>query len=139
MPYILDAKGMNKCIGCLTCMLVCSVVNQDDYAFDKCAIRIRSNGCLTSNYIAIFCRGCAQPACMEACPTNALERRSGGGVILAPEKCAGCRKCVSACSVGAVRFDKLNQKPIICTHCGVCTTFCTHDCISMVEVEEVRK
>jgi len=35
MPYVLNSKGMNKCIGCLTCMLVCSVVNQDDFSFDK--------------------------------------------------------------------------------------------------------
>ena len=139
MPYVLTTKGMNKCIGCLTCMLVCSVMNQDDFAFDKCAIRIRSNGCLTSNYIAIACRGCAHPACKEACPTDALQLRPGGGVILTPEKCVGCRRCKPACSVGAVRFNDQTQKPIICTHCGVCTTFCTHDCITMAEVEEVRR
>ena len=133
MNYVLSAKGMNKCIGCLTCMLVCSVVNQDDFAFDKCAVRVRSNGCLSSNFIAIVCRGCKSPACMAACPVAALEARPGGGVRFIPERCIGCRRCEPACSVRAVMFNDATQKPIICTHCGVCTTFCTHDCLVMVE------
>jgi Fe-S-cluster-containing dehydrogenase component len=73
---------------------------------------------------------------MEVCPAGALELRPGGGVLLNAEKCYGCRKCVAACSVGAVNFDKETQKPIICCHCGICTTFCPHDCLVMMEVEE---
>ena len=134
MPYVLNSNGMNKCIGCLTCMLVCSVVNQDGFSFDKCAVRIRPNGCVTANFIAIVCRGCTAPACREVCPVGALEMRHGGGVLLNEDRCIGCRRCESACSVCAVKFNEVTQKPIICTHCGVCTTFCTHDCLMMEEV-----
>jgi len=133
--YVLNPKGMNKCIGCLTCSLVCAVANHDNHSIDKSAIKIRTTGGMTSSYVAIVCLGCSEPQCMEVCPADALEFRPGGGVVLNEEKCFGCRRCVPACSVGAVNFDRETQKPIICHHCGVCTTFCTHDCLVMEEVE----
>ena len=135
MAYTLNAKGMNKCIGCLTCANVCAVANHENHSITKSAIRIRTIGGMTSNYIAVVCRGCDAPACALACPAGALELRPGGGVLLNAEKCFGCRRCVPACSVGAVNFDKETLKPIICCHCGLCTTFCTHDCLVMMEIE----
>ena len=138
MPSIIKPKDMNKCIGCLTCMLVCSAANHDNHSLDKSAIKIRTTGGMTSSFVAVVCRGCEAPACMDVCPAAALERRPGGGVLLNAEKCYGCRKCVAACSVRAVNFDKETQKPIICCHCGVCTTFCTHDCLVMMETQEAQ-
>ena len=137
IPYILNPKGMNKCIGCYTCMLVCAVANKSDHSLAKSAINIRTTGGLTGSFSAAVCRGCKEPACRDICPADALELRPGGGVLLIEEKCYGCRKCVAACSVRAVNFDRDTQKPIICFHCGVCTTFCTHDCLVMEEAEEV--
>ena len=136
MNYRINPKDMTKCIGCQTCVLVCAAANKADHSPEKSAIRIRTTGGMPTGIVAIVCRGCAEPACMEACPAAALEKRPGGGVLLTEEKCYGCRKCVAACSVRAVNFDKDTQKPIICTHCGVCSTFCTHDCLQMIEVEE---
>ena len=136
MAYILNAKGMNKCLGCLTCANVCAVTNHGDHSITKSAIKIRTTGGMASNFVAVVCRGCSEPACSEACPADALELRPGGGVLLDAEKCFGCRRCVPACSFSAVNFDQETQKPIICHHCGVCTTFCTHDCLVMTEVEE---
>ena len=137
MSYVLNPKGMNKCIGCLTCANVCAVANHDNHSIDKSAIRIRTTGGMTSRFVAIVCRACRKPACREACPAGALEPRPGGGVLLNTEKCFGCHRCVPACSVGAVNFDKETQRPIICSHCGVCSTFCTHDCLMMEEAEEL--
>ena len=135
MPYVINPVGMNKCVGCLTCAIVCSVSNKDDHSIDKSAIKVRTTGGMTSRFVAVVCRGCREPACRDACPVKALKLRPGGGVILQEEICSGCRRCLAACSVNAVVYDVDAQKPIICFHCGVCTTFCTHDCLVMVEVE----
>ena len=138
MPKILQPKEMNKCLGCFSCMNICSVVRQKNHSLNKSAIKVRSTGGISSRYIAIVCLGCHEPACMEVCPTDALRKRPGGGVLLDKEKCIGCRKCEPACIVRAVNFDQETEKPIICVHCGMCARYCPHDCLQMIDSEEVN-
>lgn len=135
MAKILSADGMNKCIGCFSCMLVCSGVNRQNHSLEKSAIRIKTSGGLSGRFTATVCTACTgSRACAEACPSGALVPRKGGGVLLDAAHCIGCRKCVSACAVSAVFFDELEHKPIICKHCGVCARYCPHDCLTMEEV-----
>ena len=136
MARILQPKEMRKCLGCFTCMNVCSIVNHKNHSLIKSAIKVRTTGGMSSDFIAITCLGCREPACMEVCPGHALEKRKGGGVVLKAEKCIGCRKCESACIVHAVNFDAETKKPIICRHCGVCARFCPHGCLQMLEAKE---
>ena len=136
MPKILQPKEMNKCIGCFTCMNVCAVVNQKNHSLIKSAIKVRTVGGMESKFIAIVCLGCQEPACMEVCPGQALEKREGGGVLLKSEKCIGCRKCENACIMRAVNYDNETRKPIICRHCGMCARFCPHGCLQLVEAKE---
>jgi len=115
-------------------MSICSLINQKNHSLIKSAIRVRTTGGMSSSFIAIVCLGCNdEPACMEVCPSHALEKRTGGGVLLKEENCIGCRKCEDACIVHAVNFDEERKKPIICRHCGVCTRYCPHDCLLMIE------
>lgn len=135
MPKVLRASGMNKCIGCFTCMLTCAAVNKKDHSTYKSAIRVRTTGGMTSEFVSVVCYACSEErACAESCPTEALKPRPGGGVILDQNKCIGCRKCVDACIVGAVNFDEDEKMPIICKHCGTCAHFCPHECLTMEEV-----
>ena len=136
MSKILEPKDMNKCLGCFTCMSVCAVTNKKNHSLVKSAIRVRTTGGMTSNFIAIVCLGCAEPACMEVCPSNALQKRSGGGVMVREDMCIGCRRCEKACIMRAINFDEDAKKPIICRHCGVCARFCPHDCLQMVDRKE---
>jgi Fe-S-cluster-containing dehydrogenase component len=134
MSKVLQPKEMRKCLGCFTCMSVCSCFNQKNHSLSKSAIKVRTTGGLESNFIAIVCLGCGgEPACLEVCPSHALEKRAGGGVLLKADKCIGCRKCEHACVVHAVNFDQETKKPIICRHCGVCAQFCPHDCLVMID------
>ena len=133
MAKILKPIDMNKCLGCFTCMNVCAITNRNNHSLVKSAIRVRTTGGMTSNFIAIVCLGCKEPACMEVCPCNALEKRPGGGVLVKENMCISCRKCEKACSMRAISFDEETKKPIICRHCGVCARFCPHDCLQMVD------
>lgn len=135
MAKVLRADGMSKCIGCFTCMLACAGVNRQNHSLIKSSIKIRTSGGLQGRFVANVCIACNDGrACAEACPSGALENRPGGGVLLKPDKCIGCRKCVSACVVAAVFFDEEECKPIICKHCGVCARFCPHECLRMEDV-----
>jgi Fe-S-cluster-containing dehydrogenase component len=139
MAKILKSKHMNKCLGCFCCQRVCSATNQRDYCDLRSAIRIRSLGGLHSGNVAIHCLACkGERACVEVCPTHALENRAGGGVILHKELCIGCKRCEPACIVRAIHFTSGIPYPVVCRHCGVCTKFCPHKCLAMEESSNVE-
>lgn len=135
MPKVLRADGMNKCIGCFTCMLTCATVNEQNHCISKSRIKIRTSGGMSGRMISEVCLACRdERACAEACPSGALEKRQGGGVKLIEEKCIGCRRCQKACIAGAVHFHEEKSRPLICKHCGICARFCPHECLRMEEV-----
>ncbi|MDP4126618.1 MAG: 4Fe-4S binding protein [Bacillota bacterium] len=131
---VLKAIGMNRCIGCLSCMITCATVNQSDHSILKSAISIKTTGGLSGKFVAIVCQACKDDVpCAEVCPSGALIKRPGGGVSLVKEKCVGCERCVTACTVDAIHFDYVSLLPIVCKHCGVCTRFCPHKCLQLTE------
>ena len=135
MPKVLRADGMNKCIGCFTCMITCAAVNEHNHCISKSRIKIRTYGGMGGRMISAVCLACRdERACAQACPSGALEKRPGGGVELIKEKCIGCRRCEKACMVGAVMFHEEEAKPLICKHCGICAKFCPHECLRLEEV-----
>ena len=49
-------------------------------------------------YLQRLCNHCANPACLSACPRNAIYKREEDGIVLIDQKrCRGYRKCVEQC------------------------------------------
>jgi len=49
-------------------------------------------------YLARICNHCSYPACLAACPRQAIYKRPEDGIVLIDQKeCRGYRKCVEAC------------------------------------------
>ena len=49
-------------------------------------------------YLARLCNHCTYPACLAACPRQAIYKRPEDGIVLIDqERCRGYRKCVEAC------------------------------------------
>ena len=136
MAKVLKANEMSKCIGCFTCMLICAGVNRKNHSLEKSCIRVRTSGGLSGRFVALVCHACREPECADSCPSDALRRRKGGGVILDPSKCIGCRRCEKECILHAIGYDKDKRKPIICHHCGVCARFCPHGCLETQDVPD---
>lgn len=128
---ILDSE---RCVGCQLCMYACER-RFGDGGLARSAILVRSVGGIERGFTVIVCRACYDPPCARVCPTGALSRRRGGGVILNATKCIGCGMCREACVIGAVFWDNENNKPIICVHCGYCVDFCPHNVIGMEVME----
>lgn len=131
----LVVEDMNKCIGCYSCMYACSREVHDSLSLTKSAIHIRTSGGIEGSFAVVKCRFCDPAPCAAACPTDALVQRPGGGVILFPDKCIGCEKCVKACIVHAIEMDPETNTPAICVNCGKCVDFCPEGVLGFKDVE----
>ena len=94
----------------------------------------------------VMCQHCAEPPCVDVCPTGASFKRADGIVLVDKHICIGCRYCMMACPYKARSFiheklsDQLPHAPRgkgtveACTLCvhridrGENTTACTQAC-----------
>jgi Fe-S-cluster-containing dehydrogenase component len=70
------------------------------------------------HYLPHLCNHCRNAPCIDACPETALERRGDGLVLLLPNKCTGCRKCMSACPYDVIFFNETLNIAQKCTGCA---------------------
>jgi ethylbenzene hydroxylase subunit beta/complex iron-sulfur molybdoenzyme family reductase subunit beta len=56
-------------------------------------------------YLPRLCNHCTHPACMEACPRNAIYKREDGVVLINEERCHGYRFCMEACPYKVIYFN----------------------------------
>lgn len=69
-------------------------------------------------YLPRLCNHCTHPACKDACPRNAIEKRAEDGIVLVnQDHCHGYRFCVEACPYKKVFFDPVRQVSTKCIFC----------------------
>jgi Fe-S-cluster-containing hydrogenase component 2 len=132
-----------KCIGCKSCELACSLRNDGELNSSKSRIKalvFREDKSYTLPYnFPSTCRQCADAPCLASCPVNAVSKTRGKSptVIIDYEKCIRCGRCVSACPFGAMLFDKEKSEPFKCQLCGgeepACATICPTGSIVFVQ------
>jgi len=54
--------------------------------------------------LPVMCQHCADPPCVDVCPTGASFKRADGIVLVDKHTCIGCRYCISACPYKARSF-----------------------------------
>ena len=69
-------------------------------------------------YLARICNHCTYPACLAACPRNAIYKRPEDGIVLVDqEECRGYRKCVEACPYKKTMYrgnTRITEKCVAC-------------------------
>lgn len=119
---LVDTK---KCQGCMTCMLTCSLVHEGKENLSLARIQVIQNpfAKFPDDITLAQCRQCVEPACLEACPNDALyvDAEHGNVRQIDPEKCIGCMKCVNACGYAPSRAvwdaeDSHAQKCDLCAN-----------------------
>lgn len=123
-----------KCVGCRTCEIVCSLTHADICNPASARISVVKYEQLGIN-LPLTCANCEDPVCTAVCPTGALSRQ-GDQVEIDYDSCVGCRMCVMACPVGGVSFDPVTRHVIKCDQCGgdpQCVKFCPQGAIEYVD------
>jgi len=68
----------------------------------KVELHDRSTGRAVS--LPMMCQHCAEPPCVDVCPTGASFKRTDGIVLVDKHICIGCRYCMMACPFKARSF-----------------------------------
>jgi molybdopterin-containing oxidoreductase family iron-sulfur binding subunit len=100
-----------KCAsGCTDCVTACNTENglsggirtTDSQWIRKIEIKEIRTGKTQS--LPMMCQHCAEPPCVDVCPTGASFKRADGIVLVDKHICIGCRYCVMACPYKARSF-----------------------------------
>lgn len=69
-------------------------------------------------YLPRMCNHCTRPACLEACPNDALFKREEDGLVLRDEdRCRGAQQCRRACPYKKIYFNKVTNTSQHCIGC----------------------
>jgi nitrate reductase / nitrite oxidoreductase, beta subunit len=69
-------------------------------------------------YLARICNHCDHPACLAACPRQAVYKRPEDGIVLVDqERCRGYQECVKACPYKKVFFNLIGRASEKCIGC----------------------
>jgi nitrate reductase beta subunit len=69
-------------------------------------------------YLPRICNHCTNPACLAACPRQAIYKREEDGiVVLDQERCEGYRYCIAACPYKKIYFNEITGKSEKCIFC----------------------
>jgi len=127
-----------KCSGCKCCELACSFAKEKIFSPVRSRIQLVKIG-ETGMNIPVVCQHCAEPVCVDVCPTKALIRDDKtGAVILNEDLCVGCRMCFVVCPIGAISINIDSKKAIKCDLCEgkpACAEVCGYGAIEYVEVD----
>jgi Fe-S-cluster-containing dehydrogenase component/formate-dependent nitrite reductase membrane component NrfD len=110
-----------SCIGCHACTTACKQENEVPLGVNRTWVKYVETGTFpqTRRQIAVLrCNHCAEPPCVEVCPTSAMFRRSDGIVDFDASRCIGCKACLQACPYDAIYIDPERHVAEKCNFCA---------------------
>ncbi len=91
---------LKKCVGCQTCTIACKLDNgTPPNVFWRLVrdVEVGSYPNVRRFFLPLQCMHCANPPCMDVCPTTATKKRDDGIVYIDYSLCVGCAYCIQAC------------------------------------------
>jgi formate dehydrogenase iron-sulfur subunit len=128
-----------RCMGCRACQVACKAWNDNPGESTLCLGCYDNPPGFSANTWSLIqfnevedaagklhwvfakrqCMHCEHPACVSACPVQALHKLDDGPVVYDEGKCIGCRYCMVACPFNVPRIDFYDLLPVI-TKCNFC-------------------
>ena len=131
---------VSKCIGCKACQSACIEWNDTHPAIEENVGVYMNPHDLTPEMFTLMrfaewdnpdtgnlewlirkdgCMHCAEPGCLEACPSpGAIVQYSNGIVDFNHDNCIGCGYCIKGCPFDIPRVSKTDHKAYKCTLCS---------------------
>ena len=138
------------CIGCSACVVACKQTHNLPVGPKWIKVNLEApriiDGKKQIRYTVTHCLHCSHPKCAEACPVNAITKRTDGIVLIDDKLCIGCQACIDACPIGAMQFDddkNIAQKCNLCSESidtglkPACVNACPSHCIYFGDLSEV--
>lgn len=134
------------CVDCELCMEACVETNHvPSYGFRTKILEKRRDivgGEQETIFMPVLCNHCNRPPCVRVCPTTATWKdKTTGIVVMKPDRCIGCKTCMTACPYNARYFDEELRAVDKCNFCfdtrlskGETTTACSEACPADVRV-----
>jgi phenylacetyl-CoA:acceptor oxidoreductase subunit 1 len=97
---------LNRCTGCMTCVLACKEENltRPSIWWNK-ILELESESFDHITYVRHACMHCDNPPCVASCPVNAISQRPDGIVLIDQKVCTGCGNCTKACPYGVIAMN----------------------------------
>ncbi len=100
MTHWVLLADLRACVGCQTCTASCKQANATapDVQWRRVLdFEMGSFPDVGRVFVPVGCMHCAEPPCMEVCPSTATGQRDDGIVTIDYELCIGCAYCAVAC------------------------------------------
>ncbi len=110
-----------RCIGCHACSTACKSENQVPIGVHRTYVKYVDVGRFPQARRAFQvtrCNQCAEPPCVEACPTAAMHQRPDGIVDFDKRVCIGCKACIAACPFDAIFINPEDGSAEKCNFCA---------------------
>jgi len=114
----------SRCTGCRDCSVACKNWHQlpagplkylKVYEYEKGSFPL-----VRIHFQWVPCYHCEKPACVDACPVEAIRKEPKyGAVLIDSEKCTGCRNCYEECPYGAPVFES-DDPGVLAQKCDMC-------------------
>jgi len=130
---------LDRCIECKSCMAACY------YGHGRMTgVQFVDIG---PAVLPVVCRQCGDPACVEVCPANAMQRDETGVVARGIFSCRGCGSCARACPFGVLSLEMVGHQIAKCDLCddrlgrGLdprCVAVCPTGALRFATAEEIE-
>ena len=106
MPKYGIIVDLDRCSGCMTCVIACKQENltRPRVWWNK-ILELENETLDRITYLRHACMHCEDPPCLAACSRAAIYLRPDGIVLIDHDKCEGAGDCADACPYGAIDIN----------------------------------